>query len=53
MNEFNDNEPEITETSTCMKNERTAQEFWVMIEKEAAEFEVTVDYYLEECIVFR
>ena len=25
-----------------------AQEFWVMVESEAAELEVTVDYYLEE-----
>tara|TARA_B100002019_G_scaffold290386_1_gene307975 strand:- start:1646 stop:1765 length:120 start_codon:yes stop_codon:yes gene_type:complete len=25
-----------------------AQEFWDQVEKEAAELEVTVDYYLEE-----
>ena len=35
-----------------MKNELEAQqiaeEFWTMIEHEAAELEVTVDYYLEE-----
>ena len=35
-----------------MKNElaaqQIAQEFWAMIEQEAAELEVTVDYYLEE-----
>ena len=35
-----------------MKNEleaqEIAQEFWEMIEREAAELEVTVDYYLEE-----
>jgi hypothetical protein len=35
-----------------MKNEleaqQIAQEFWAMIEEEAAELEVTVDYYLDE-----
>jgi len=35
-----------------MKNELEAQqiaeEFWLMVEQEAAENEVTVDYYLEE-----
>ena len=35
-----------------MKNELEAQqiaeEFWAMVEQEAAENEVTVDYYLEE-----
>ena len=35
-----------------MKNELEAQQIaqnsWAMIEKEAAELEVTVDYYLEE-----
>jgi|TARA_B000000609_G_C24076343_1_gene294902 hypothetical protein len=35
-----------------MKNEleaqQIAQEFWAMVEREAAELEVTVDYYLEE-----
>jgi hypothetical protein len=25
-----------------------AEEFWLMVEREAAELEVTVDYYLEE-----
>jgi len=25
-----------------------AEEFWLMVEHEAAELEVTVDYYLEE-----
>jgi len=28
--------------------ENLAEEFWNQIEKEAAELEVTVDYYLEE-----
>jgi hypothetical protein len=28
--------------------QQIAQEFWAMIEYEAAELEVTVDYYLEE-----
>ena len=28
--------------------QQIAQEFWAMIEKEAAKLEVTVDYYLEE-----
>jgi len=28
--------------------ENLAEEFWIQIEKEAAENEVTVDYYLEE-----
>ena len=28
--------------------QQIAQEFWAMIESEAAELEVTVDYYLEE-----
>ena len=35
-----------------MKNEleaqQIAQEFWARVEREAAELEVTVDYYLEE-----
>ena len=35
-----------------MKNELEAQliaqEFWEMVEREAEELEVTVDYYLEE-----
>ena len=31
-----------------MHYEQIAQEFWAMVEKEAAELEVTVDYYLEE-----
>ena len=39
-------------TTCSMKNEleaqQIAQEFWAMIESEAAELEVTVDYYLEE-----
>ena len=56
MNEFNDNDPEIVEIPSGaldgMKNEleaqQIAQEFWAMIEQEAAELEVTVDYYLEE-----
>ena len=61
MNEFNDNDPEkveipagnpycliiMTEQERIMYQE-LAQEFWVQIEKEAAELEVTVDYYLEE-----
>ena len=25
-----------------------AEEFWLMVEREAAELEITVDYYLEE-----
>jgi len=28
--------------------QQIAEEFWAMIEHEAAELEVTVDYYLEE-----
>ena len=28
--------------------EDLAEDFWIKIEKEAAELEVTVDYYLEE-----
>ena len=28
--------------------QQIAQEFWAMIEAEATELEVTVDYYLEE-----
>ena len=60
MNEFNDNDPEkveiplepycliiMTEQERIMYQE-LAYEFWVQIEKEAAELEVTVDYYLEE-----
>jgi hypothetical protein len=31
-----------------MNAQLIAQEFWLMVEKEAAELEVTVDYYLEE-----
>ena len=31
-----------------LEAQQIAQEFWAMIEHEAAEFEVTVDYYLEE-----
>ena len=31
-----------------MNAQQIALEFWTMIEKEAAELEVTVDYYLEE-----
>ncbi len=31
--------------------ENLAEEFWLMIEAEAAELEVTVDYYLEEFFV--
>ena len=37
----------MTEQERIMYQE-LAQEFWVQIEKEAAELEVTVDYYLEE-----
>jgi hypothetical protein len=28
--------------------QQIAEEFWLMVEREAAELEVTVDYYLEE-----
>jgi hypothetical protein len=31
-----------------MNAQQIAQEFWAMIESEAAELEITVDYYLEE-----
>ena len=31
-----------------MSDDKIAQEFWAMVEKEAAELEVTVDYYLAE-----
>ena len=31
-----------------MNAQQIAQEFWAMIEAEATELEVTVDYYLEE-----
>jgi len=36
--------------NTQEKNDahQIAEEFWAMIESEAAELEVTVDYYLEE-----
>ena len=37
----------MTEQERTMYQE-LAYEFWVQIEKEAAELEVTVDYYLEE-----
>ena len=37
----------MTEQERIMYQE-LAQEFWVQIEKEAAELEVTVAYYLEE-----
>ena len=37
-----------------MKNEleaqQIAQEFWAMVEREAAELEVTVDYYIAEFV---
>ena len=59
MNEFNDpNDPEVVEIPSGALDGMTEQErimyqelayeFWVQIEKEAAELEVTVDYYLEE-----
>ena len=38
---------DMTEQERTMFQE-LAYEFWVQIEKEAAELEVTVDYYLEE-----
>lgn len=31
-----------------MNAEQIAQEFWEIVEREASELEVTVDYYLEE-----
>ena len=31
-----------------LEAQQIAQEFWAMIEHEAAELQVTVDYYLEE-----
>ena len=31
-----------------LEAQQIAQDFWAMIEHEAAELEVTVDYYLEE-----
>ena len=31
-----------------LEAQQIAQEFWAMIETEAAKFEITVDYYLEE-----
>ena len=31
-----------------LEAQQIAQEFWAMIEEEAAELEVTVDYYLDE-----
>mgnify|MGYP001197526525 FL=1 len=31
-----------------LEAQQIAQEFWAMIETEAAKLEVTVDYYLEE-----
>ena len=31
-----------------LEAQQIAQEFWAMIEYEAAELEVTVDYHLEE-----
>tara|TARA_B100001758_G_C18283382_1_gene542929 strand:+ start:448 stop:570 length:123 start_codon:yes stop_codon:yes gene_type:complete len=31
-----------------LEAQQIAQEFWDMVEREAAELEVTVDYYLEE-----
>lgn len=31
-----------------MNAQQIAEEFWAIVEKEAAELEVTVDYYLEE-----
>lgn len=31
-----------------LEAQQIAQEFWAMIEHEAAKLEVTVDYYLEE-----
>ena len=38
----------IDMTKHEMEAQQIAQEFWAMVEKEAAELEVTVDYYLEE-----
>ena len=35
-------------TMTDQEMETAAQEFWEMVEREAAENEVTVDYYLAE-----
>ena len=39
---------EIHHTMTDQEMEIIADEFWEMVEKEAAEKEVTVDYYLAE-----
>ena len=35
-------------TKNEMEAQQIAQEFWAMVEREAEELEVTVDYYLEE-----
>ena len=35
-------------TKNEMEAQQIAQEFWAMIEEEAAKCEVTVDYYLAE-----
>ena len=55
MNAFNDNDPEIVGIllehllyENELEAQQIAQEFWAMIEAEAAALEVTVDYYLEE-----
>jgi len=38
----------IIMTEQDLNAQQIAQEFWAMVESEAAELEVTVDYYLEE-----
>ena len=62
MNEFNDNEPELTEIpyrSTCsmidynedrrqLQVDRMIEDFIAECEKEATKLEVTVDYYIAE-----
>jgi len=35
-------------TKNEMEAQQIAQEFWAMVEEEAAKYEVTVDYYLAE-----
>ena len=64
MNEFNDNEPELTENSyrsTCsmidynedrrqLQVDRLIEDFIAECEEQAAKLEVTVDYYIAEFI---
>ena len=64
MNEFNDNDPELTEIPSgalCrtidynedrkeLQTERMIDDFITDCEREAAKLEVTVDYYIAEFI---